>query len=157
MVSFIKAKTINDSWNGNGQTDIIMFRIMLLLNTKMWKNYCNTNQFPELSFCGPHSKLHCAKGLSKHYHLHLYPKLGMGICAIRRITCACVAYTSMLDKTSVSVITPDEQEHYKHITKYTYWPVLGSFNNWNLVQLSQKSSPSDAFDWIHQVFSWNKW
>ena len=31
--------------------------------------YCNTNQFPELPFCGPHSKPHGARGLSKHYCL----------------------------------------------------------------------------------------
>ena len=36
---------------------------------KYVKMYCNTNQFPELSFYGPHSKPHGARGLSKHYHL----------------------------------------------------------------------------------------
>ena len=45
----------------------------------------------------------------------------------------------------------DEQEHYKPFTKCTYCPVFGSFNNWNIIQLSQKSTPSDAFDEIHQV------
>ena len=57
------------------------------------KIYCNTNQFTELSFCGPHSKHHGARGLSKHYHLRFYPKIGMGVCAILRIPCACVACT----------------------------------------------------------------
>ena len=57
------------------------------------KMYCNTNQFPELSFSGPHSKPHGTRGLSKHYHLSFDPKLGMAICAIRRIPCACVACT----------------------------------------------------------------
>ena len=55
--------------------------------------YCNTSQFPELSFCGPNSKPHVAKGLSNHYHFRFDPKLGMGICGILRIPCACVAYT----------------------------------------------------------------
>ena len=32
------------------------------------KIYCNTNQFPTLHFCGPHSKPHGARGLGKHYH-----------------------------------------------------------------------------------------
>ena len=31
--------------------------------------YCITNQFPTLKFCGPHSKPHGARGLSKQYHL----------------------------------------------------------------------------------------
>ena len=34
------------------------------------KIYCNTNQFPELLFSGPHSKPHVARGLSKHYPEH---------------------------------------------------------------------------------------
>ena len=52
--------------------------------------YCNTNQFPELLFSGPHSKNHGARGLSNNYH---DPKLGMGVCSICRIPCDCVAFT----------------------------------------------------------------
>ena len=62
------------------------------------KMYCNTNQFPTLPFCGPHSKPHGTRGLGKYYHLCFDTKLAMGECAIRRIPCACVACTSMLDK-----------------------------------------------------------
>ena len=51
---------------------------------------------PELTFCGPHPKPHGERGLSKHYHLHFYPKLGHVICAIQRMKCACVACTPML-------------------------------------------------------------
>ena len=58
----------------------------------------NTNQFPELLFSGPHSKPYGPRGLSKHYHFRFDPKIGMGLCAISRIPCACVACTSMLDK-----------------------------------------------------------
>ena len=76
----------------------------------------------------------------------------MGVCAIIRIPCACVACTSMLDKSWISGIPSDEQERYKPVTKCTYLPVLGSLNNCNIIQLSQKSTPSDAFDEIHQVF-----
>ena len=41
------------------------------------KMYCNKNQFPELPFCGPHSKPHGARGLGKHYHLRFDPKLAI--------------------------------------------------------------------------------
>ena len=71
--------------------------------------YCNTNQFPELPFCGPHSKPHGARGFSKHYHLRFYPKLGNGICVIRCIPCAFVACASMLDNPWVSGTLSDEQ------------------------------------------------
>ena len=71
------------------------------------KFYCNTNQFPVLSFSGPHSKPRGAIGLSKHYHLRFDQKLGMDICAISRIPCACVACKSMLDKPCISGVPSD--------------------------------------------------
>ena len=100
--------------------------------------YFNKNQFPVLSFCGPHSKTHGARGLSNNYHFRFDPKLGNGVCALFRIPCACVASKSMLDKPWISGIPSDKQELYKTFTKCTYWPVLGPFNNWNIIQLSQK-------------------
>ena len=62
------------------------------------KMYCNTNQYPEFPFCGPHSKSHGAGELSKHYHLSFDTKLGNGVCEICCIPRACVACTSMIDK-----------------------------------------------------------
>ena len=118
---------------------------------KYVKMYCNTNQFPELPFCGPHPKPHGARGLGKHYHLRFDPKLSMGVCSILRIPCACVACTSMLYKPWIPGIPSDKQDRYKPVTKYTYWPVLGAFKNWNIIQLSSKSTSSDTFDEIHQV------
>ena len=49
-----------------------------LVELKDVKMYCNTNQFPVLHFCGPHSKPHGARGLNKHYHLRFDTKLAMG-------------------------------------------------------------------------------
>ena len=113
--------------------------------------YCNTNQFPTLQFCGPHSKPHGARGLGKHYHLCFDPKLGMGECAIRLIPCICVPCTLMLDKSWISGIPSEKQERYKPLTKCTYWPVLGELNNWNIIELSSKSTPSYTFDEINQA------
>ena len=100
------------------------------------KMYCNTNQFPALPFCGPYSKPHGARGLSKHYNFRFDTKLAMGECAIRRIPCACVACTSMLDKPWIYGISSDKQEQYKPVTKRNYCPLLGAFNNWNIILLS---------------------
>ena len=102
---------------------------------KYVKMYCNTNQFPASPFCGTHYKPHGTRGLSKHYHLRFDPKLPMGEYDICRIACACVACTSMLDKPWMSGIPSDKQDCYKPITKCTYWPVLGYFNNRNIIQL----------------------
>ena len=110
---------------------------------------CNTNQFPTLPLCGPHSKPHGEMGLGKNYHFRFDPKLGMGKCVIRCIPCACVACTSMLDKAWISGIPSDKQDSYKPVTNCTYWPLLGAFNNWNIIQLSSKSTFSDTFDEIH--------
>ena len=114
------------------------------------KIYCNKNQFLEFSFYGPNSKPHGVRSLSKHYYLHFDPNLGMGVCAILHIPCACVACTSITHKPWISVISSNKQEHYKTVTKCNYWPVLGSFNNWNIILLSPKSTSYNTFDEIHQ-------
>ena len=72
---------------------------------KYVKIYCNRNQFPALTFCGPHSKPHGARGPSKHYHLCFDPKLGNGVYGIVHIPCACVVCTKNLDKPWISGIT----------------------------------------------------
>ena len=84
------------------------------------KMYCNTDQLPALPFCGPHSKPHVARELGKHYHFRFDPKLGMGKCVIRRIPCACVACTSILDKPWIYGIPSDKKDCYKPVTKCTY-------------------------------------
>ena len=94
------------------------------------KMYWKKNQFPAVPFCGPHSKPHGARGLSKHYYLRFDPKLGKGVCAIFCIPRACVAWTSMLDSPWISGIPPDIKESYKPITNCMYWPLLGQLNNW---------------------------
>ena len=81
----------------------------------------------------------------------LHPKLGMGKCAIHRIPCACVPCTSMLEKPWISGIPSEKQERYQPVTKCTYWTVLGAFNNWNIIELSSKSTSTETFDEIHQV------
>ena len=118
---------------------------------KDMKMYYNKNQFPTLPFCGLHYKPHGAKGLGEHYHSRFDPKLCMGKCAIRRIPCTCVACTPMLYKPWISGIPSEKQELYKPFTKCPYWPVLGAFNNWNIIELSSKSASSDTFDKINQV------
>ena len=113
--------------------------------------YFNTKQFPALQFCGPHSKPHGARGLSKHYHLRFDPKIGNGVCENSRTACACSECTIIIDKPWISGIPFKKQERYQPVTNCTYWPVLGLFNNCNIIQLSQKSIPYGPFDEIHQV------
>ena len=73
------------------------------------KMYFDTNQLPTLPFCGPHPKPHGSRGLSKHYSLRFYQKLGNGVCAIMRIQCACVACTSILYRPLISGIPSDKK------------------------------------------------
>ena len=135
-----------------------MCNIIIILNTILSVGPFFTNiyficpdQFPALPFCGPRYKPHGTRGTSKNYHLRFNPKLGMGLCEIFLIPCACVACTSMLDKPWISGIPSEKQERYQQVTKCTYWPVLGAFNNWNIIELSSKSTSSETFDQIHQV------
>ena len=115
------------------------------------KIYCDTNQFPELPFCGPHPKPHGSRELIKNYHLRFDSKLGHGVCAIRCKPCACVGCTSILDKPCISGIPSKKQARYQPITNFTYCPVMGSYKNWNIIELTPKSTPFEGFDEIHKV------
>ena len=137
-----KRKWIDREYHVQGNADVLH---------KYLKMYCDTNQFPALSCCGPHPKSHGARGLSKHYHLRFDPKLGHGICAICCMACACVGCTSMLEKPWIYGIPSKKQARYEPVTDCTYWPVLGSYNNCNIIELTPKSTIFDAFDEINQV------
>ena len=81
---------------------------------------CAKSQFLELSFCGPHAKPHGARGLSKNYHLGLDPKLGHGTCEMRRISCACISCTTMLNTQWDYDIEPNKQTRYQPVVEFTY-------------------------------------
>ena len=49
------------------------------------------------------------------------------------------------------LVPSDKQDRYKTVTECIYWPVLGAFNNWNIIQLSSKSTSSDTLDENNQV------
>ena len=57
----------------------------------------------------------------------------------------------MLDKPCISVIRSTKQSHYKPVVNCTYWPVLGPYNNWNIIELTPKSITFEEFDEIHKV------
>ena len=44
-----------------------------------------------------------------------------------------------------------QQPHYQNFKDCTYWPVLGYFNNWNIIQLSHKGKYCGDIDKMHQV------
>ena len=49
------------------------------------------------------------------------------------------------------VVTPLSIYHYQPITDFTYWPVMGSYKNWNIIQLTPALTNFEVFDEIHQV------
>ena len=44
-----------------------------------------------------------------------------------------------------------KQARYQPVINCTYWQVMGPYKNWNIIHLSPKSIPSEAFDEINQV------
>ena len=48
-------------------------------------------------------------------------------------------------------ITSKKQARYQPVTNCTYWPVLGSYKNWNIIELTPKSTTFESFDEIHKV------
>ena len=89
--------------------------------------------------------------MSKHHHLRFDPKLGHGICEIFRIPYAYVGCPSMLDKPWIYGIPPKKQARYKSVTNGTYWPVMGSYKNWTIIELTPKPTTFEVFDETHKV------
>ena len=79
------------------------------------KMSCSAIQFLVFPFCGPHAKPHGLRGLSKHYHLQIEPKLVCGNCKIQQITCACVECTNILDKPWDTGVYHNQQLCYQHV------------------------------------------
>ena len=113
--------------------------------------FYDTTQFPSLKYCGPHTKPHDIRGFSNHYHMRFDLKLWHFICEICRITFACAKCTYILEKPWVHGFPPQQHPHYQPVTDFTYWQLLGSFNNWNINTLSHKETTSEAFEKICQV------
>ena len=57
----------------------------------------------------------------------------------------------MLDTPRAYDIEPTKQPLYQPVVECTYWPVLGSFNNWNIVKITNKITSSEIFDEVHKV------
>ena len=70
---------------------------------------------------------------------------------MRQIACACAKFTSMLDKPLVPVLPPQQKLCCQPVKYCTYWPVIVSFNNWNIIKVAHKSTTSEASVDIHQV------
>ena len=64
--------------------------------------------------------------------------------------CLCCMYINYLPTLDLWC-TIKKQARYQPVTNFTFWPVLGSYNNWNIINLTPKSTPFDVFDEIHQV------
>ena len=49
----------------------------------------------------------------------------------------------MIDQPWITGIIEQQQPRYQPVKECTYWPVLGSFNNWNILQLIYRATTSE--------------
>ena len=54
--------------------------------------------------------------------------------AILKIPCVYYVFKYMLDKLWATRVSPSHKSCYQPVQDFTYWPVLGSFNNWNIIK-----------------------
>ena len=80
------------------------------------------------------------------------PKIGHGICAILCMPCACSECTSMIEKPWICVLTEQQQPGYQPVIYCTYFPVLVSFNNCNIIIFLYKVATREDFEEIIRVF-----
>ena len=108
------------------------------------------NASPRIIIFSPHEKPHGVKGLSKHYYFQL-DQIGHGKCVIIQIPCACISCTHMLDKPFVVGSDPYRQPRYQLVEYCMHWPVLGYFNNWNIIKFANKTTTNEDFYKMHKV------
>ena len=113
--------------------------------------FCSTAQFPALEFCGTNVTPHGMCELINHYHLCSYTKIGHGKCSTWKITCLSVKCTNMLYKPWDHGVHPVQQPRSQPVSECAYWPVLGKFNNCNIIKLANKTRSSEESDKIHKV------
>ena len=63
----------------------------------------------------------------------------------------CTLCTSILDQPWITGFPVQQQPHYQPLKDCTYWSVLGSFNNCNVLKSSYKATSSEEIDKILQV------
>ena len=110
-----------------------------------------TRHFTALKFCVWHAKTHGVQYLIKQYHLEFDSKLVYGTCAIGRIPCAFVAYINMLEKPYYPGVSHNKQSRYHNVLYFTYWPVLGTYNSWNMINFTNIIRSKEDFDEIHML------
>ena len=57
----------------------------------------------------------------------------------------------MLDKLCVIGSDPTRKPRYQNVEDCTCWPVVGSFNNWKIVQFTNKTTTNEDFNALHKV------
>ena len=57
----------------------------------------------------------------------------------------------MIEKPWITGTPSKKQARYQFVTNCTYWPVLGSYNNFNIIHLSPKATLFEEFEEVHQV------
>ena len=57
----------------------------------------------------------------------------------------------MLKNTWSYSVEPTKYMNLQIVVDCTYWPVLASFNNWNIIHLTNKITSSEDFDDTHKI------
>ena len=70
---------------------------------------------------------------------------------MRRIPCACVACTNILDRPLASGVAQYQQPLYQPVVDSTYLTVPSSFNIWNIIKFTNKTKLPEDFGDIHKV------
>ena len=71
----------------------------------------------------------CVNGILNLYHIICYPYLGLGICTMIRITCACIYCINSIDLPWDPYLVQKDQPGCFSVKKLKYYPILGKHND----------------------------
>ena len=61
-----------------------------------------------------------------------------------------MAYINILENTYYPGVSHNKQSRYHNVVYFTYWPVLGTYNSWNIINFTNIIRSKEDFDEIHK-------
>ena len=92
-------------------------------------------------------------GLIFHYNIIADPLLGIGYISVRCIICSCSEFLRKLSSPCNRSQDNYNQEQYKGENQNCfYWPILGSYNNWQIIhciEIIRQHESTDTYINVH--------
>ena len=86
---------------------------------------------------------HGVNSILNHYHIICDLYLGLGICAIGKITCDCIDFINFMDIPCDPYLVKKYQTRYSSVKKCKYRPILGKHKYWGIMYFIKRCTDEE--------------